>query len=562
MSWARGLWAVVLSFALSFAAFAQERDSVRVAAVADSVAMGVAVPDTVMDDRAVSDSVAVVAPDSVAPKRTKVYLEHANTLSFDKERNADAQILNGDVCFRHDSSYMYCDSAYFFEATNSLEAFSNVRMEQGDTLFVYGNYLFYDGNTRIAYLRENVRMENGQVTLFTDSLNYERMPDIGYYFEGGLIVDSLNQLSSFYGQYSPSTKLAVFNDSVRLENERFTLYSDTLHYRTDTKIATILGPSVIVSDSGTIYSSRGWYDTVNDMSMLLDRSRVVSGDCVLTGDSIAYDRKVGFGEAFGGMSIQDTARHVTLEGEYGFYDERTDYAFATDSARFLEYSQGDTLFLHADTLRMVTIDSTYREIKAYYGVRFYRTDLQGVCDSMQFNTRDSVLYMFTEPIVWNEQYQIFGDTILIFMNDSSIDRAHVKQFAFAIQQVDSVSFNQLKGNDLMAYFEGQAVKRIDVSGNAESIFFPMEKDGSMVGMNETKSGFLTMWLKENKLDRLKIWPSPMGTMTPIPDLTPEQKFLKDFSWFDYIRPKDKTDIYKVVKRKVQDIPKRSNKFVH
>ena len=562
MSWARGLWAVVLSFALSFAAFAQERDSVRVAAVADSVAMGVAVPDTVMGDRAVSDSVAVVAPDSVAPKRTKVYLEHANTLSFDKERNADAQILNGDVCFRHDSSYMYCDSAYFFEATNSLEAFSNVRMEQGDTLFVYGNYLFYDGNTRIAYLRENVRMENGQVTLFTDSLNYERMPDIGYYFEGGLIVDSLNQLSSFYGQYSPSTKLAIFNDSVRLENERFTLYSDTLHYRTDTKIATILGPSVIVSDSGTIYSSRGWYDTVNDMSMLLDRSQVVSGDRVLTGDSIAYDRKVGFGEAFGGMSIQDTARHVTLEGEYGFYDERTDYAFATDSARFLEYSQGDTLFLHADTLRMVTIDSTYREIKAYYGVRFYRTDLQGVCDSMQFNTRDSVLYMFTEPIVWNEQYQIFGDTILIFMNDSSIDRAHVKQFAFAIQQVDSVSFNQLKGNDLMAYFEGQAVRRIDVSGNAESIFFPMEKDGSMVGMNETKSGFLTMWLKENKLDRLKIWPSPMGTMTPIPDLTPEQKFLKDFSWFDYIRPKDKTDIYKVVKRKVQDIPKRSNKFVH
>ena len=121
-------------------------------------------------------------------------------------------------------------------------------MEQGDTLFVYGNYLFYDGNTQIAYLRENVRMENGQVTLFTDSLNYERIPDIGYYFDGGLIVDSLNQLSSFYGQYSPSTKLAIFNDSVRLENEQFTLYSDTLHYNTDSKIATILGPSIIVSD--------------------------------------------------------------------------------------------------------------------------------------------------------------------------------------------------------------------------------------------------------------------------------------------------------------------------
>ena len=211
--------------------------------------------------------------DTVTTKKTLVYLLHADTVSYDKEvMKADAQFLEGNVSFRHDSSYMYCDSAYFFEATNSLEAFSNVRMEQGDTLFVYGNYLFYDGDTQIAYLRENVRMENGQVTLFTDSLNYERIPDIGYYFDGGLIVDSLNQLSSFYGQYSPGTKLAIFNDSVRLENPNFTLYSDTLHYDTESKIATILGPSIIVSDSGTIHSSRGWYNTEANTSLLLDRS--------------------------------------------------------------------------------------------------------------------------------------------------------------------------------------------------------------------------------------------------------------------------------------------------
>ena len=500
--------------------------------------------------------------DSVVSKKTKVYLEHANTLSFDKEQNADAQVLVGEVCFRHDSSYMYCDSAYFFEQTNSLEAFSNVRMEQGDTLFVYGDYLFYDGNSQVAYLRDNVRMENGQVTLFTDSLNYERLPNIGYYFEGGLIVDSLNQLSSFYGQYSPATKLTVFNDSVRLENPQFTLYSDTLHYNTESKIATILGPSVIVSDSGTIHTSKGWYDTVNNTSLLLDRSEVTSGDKILVGDSIAYDRDRGFGEAFGNMCLRDTAQKVVLLGEYGFYDESRQYAFATDRACFLEYSQGDTLYLHADTLQMVTVDSVYREISAFHGVRFYRTDLQGVCDSMQFNTKDSVLYMFDEPIVWNQEYQLYGDTILIYMNDSTIDYAHVRQFAFAIQQVDSVSFNQLKGNDLKAYFEGRSVRQIDVSGNAESIFYPLEKDGSMVGLNATQSGFLSIWVKENKLEKLKIWPNPQGSITPIPDLKPEQKTLKDFSWFDYIRPKDKNDIYEVVKRKVQDIPKRSNKFVH
>lgn len=500
--------------------------------------------------------------DTLKQKKTKVYLEHANTLSFDKEVMADAQVLNGDVCFRHDSSYMYCDSAYFFEKTNSLEAFSNVRMEQGDTLFVYGDYLFYDGNAQIAYLRNNVRMENRQVTLFTDSLNYERIANIGYYFDGGLIVDSLNELSSFYGQYSPATKLAIFNDSVRLENPNFTLYSDTLHYNTDTKLSTILGPSVIVSDSGVIHSSLGWYNTIDNTAMLLDRSEITSGNKILIGDSIAYDRDAGFGEVFGSMSIEDTLQNVMLRGNYGYYNEKTGYAFATDSASFLEYSQGDTLYLRADTLEMMTIDSTYREVKAFYGVRFFRTDIQGVCDSMQFNSRDSILYMYNDPVIWNEQYQLYGDTILLYMNDSTIDHAHVKQFAFAIQELDTAYYNQLKGNDLKAYFNGQAVRQIDVEGNAESIFYPIENDGSMVGLNATKSGYLTIWVKDNKLEKLKIWPSPVGSMTPIPDLKPSQKTLKDFMWFDYLRPLSKDDIFVVKKRKVQDRPKRSNKFVH
>ena len=516
------------------------------------------VPDSIVVS---TDSLALPAPADTV-RKTKVYLEHANTLSFDQAQNPDAQVLVGEVCFRHDSSYMYCDSAYFFEKSNSLEAFSHVRMEQGDTLFVYGDYLHYNGDTQIAHLRDNVRMENGQVTLFTDSLNYERISNIGYYFEGGMIVDSLNQLSSFYGQYSPATKLAIFNDSVRLENPDFTLYSDTLHYQTDTKLATILGPSVIVSDSGTVRTSLGWYDTEQNKALLLDRSTIESGNRILSGDSIAYDRNSGFGEVFGNMCLQDTLQQVMLEGQYGFYNEKTEYAFATDSARFLEYSQGDTLYLHADTLQMKTVDPDTREVKAFHGVRFFRSDLQGVCDSMLFNTRDSVLYLFTEPVVWNEQYQLYGDTILIYLNDSTIDFAHVRQFAFAIQQVDSVSFNQLKGTDLKAYFDGKSVRQIDVSGNAESIFYPLENDGSMVGMNQTQSGYLSIWVKENKLERLKIWPNPEGTMTPIPDLRPEQKLLKDFYWFDYLRPQDKDDIYQVKKRKVQDVPKRSNKFVH
>lgn len=495
-------------------------------------------------------------------KLTKVYLEHADLLSYDKLLNPDAQILTGNVCFRHDNAYMHCDSAFFYEASNSFEAFNNVKMTQGDTLFVYGNYLFYDGNSRIAYLRENVRMVDRDVTLFTDSLNYERLPNIGYYFDGGLIVDTLNQLSSYYGQYSPETKLCEFNDSVRLDNPDFTLYSDTLHYNTITKIATILGPSVIATDSGTVYSSRGWYDTQKNTSALLDRSIVFSGSRTLTGDTIYYNKGEGTGEVHGNMILEDTVKKAKLEGQYGFYNEKTDYALATDSALLREYSQGDTLYLHADTLRLITIDSTKRDVYAYRGVRFYRSDLQGVCDSMMFQTQDSVLRMFDDPVLWNDQYQLYGDTIEVYFRDTTVDHVHVKRYAFAIAQVDTASYNQLKGDDLKAYFDGKTVNQIEVSGSAESIFYPAEKDGSMVGLNKTQSGFLTIWLKDNKLDKLKIWPNPVGSLTPIPDLTLADKTLKDFYWYDYLRPLNSADVFKAVKKKAAEKPKRSNKFVH
>lgn len=497
------------------------------------------------------------------PKKKVIYLEHANVGWFDKEINADAQILVGDVVFQHDSAYLYCDSAHLYQDANMFEAFNNVRMEQGDTIYIYGQYLHYEGETQMAYLRENVRMEYIQpdtsiVTLFTDSLNYDRKVNIGYYFEGGMIVDAENELTSYYGQYSPTTRLAIFNDSVKLINPQFTLTSDTLHYSTDSRVATILGPSVIVSDSGTIYSSKGWYDTNNGLATLLDRSRVVSGDRYLIGDSVSYRREEGIGEAFGNVILVDTLKKMDLEGGYAIYNEKTEYALATDSARVIEYSQKDTLFLHADTLEMFTVDSTSRYMKAYYGVRFYRTDAQGVCDSMQFNTKDSVLYMYKDPILWNENYQLYGDTIIAYMNDSTIDYAHIRQYAFAAEMIDTSYYNQMKSNDMKAFFTGQELTRLELDGNAETIYYPLEEDGTMVGLNKTKSGYLTLWLKEKKIEKMKLWPTPDAEMHPIPDLDPALKTLPSFFWFDYIRPKNKDDIYIVVPRRSDEKVQRRN----
>lgn len=407
---------------------------------------------------------------SETAKKDKVFLEAANELEFNELIAPDFQILRGDVRFRKDSMYMFCDSAYFYEKSNSLDAFGNVRMEQGDTLFIFGDELYYDGETQLARIRHNVRMINRDVVLTTDSFNYDMEINIGYYFNGGEVADSVNRLNSFYGQYSPDTKDAIFNYDVKLFNPQFTLYSDTLEYNTTTKVADILGPSIIVSDSNTIYSSLGFYNTADDLAQLYNRSLIVSKSQKLTGDTIFYDRNNGFGEVFGHMVVDDTLRMMQMHGNYGFYNELREESFATDSALLIDYSQPDTLYLHADTLESLRPDNVKRILQAYHDVRIYRSDMQAICDSMIYDVEDSVLIMMDGPIMWNLDYQIFGDTIKVFMNDSTIDWAHIPAFAFATQQKDTAFFDQLSGKDLKAYFTNGDISRVDVSGNVQTYF--------------------------------------------------------------------------------------------
>lgn len=545
----------------------------------------------------------------------------------ERESNPNIKILIDSVIFFHDGAYLYCDSAYYNTQLNTFDAFSNVRMEQGDTIFLYGNFMYYDGNTKLVRFRENVSLEHypknksDVTTLLTDSLNYDRVMNIGYYFDGGMLVDSLNELTSYWGQYEPGLHMATFKDSVILKNPKFTLYSDLLKYDTATKLALISTPTKIVSDSGLIYTSKGWYNTETEESLLLDQSSILNkqGNRILKGDSISYHKSKGYGEVFGNMFLQDTIKKMILIGNYGFYNELTDYAMATDSAFCIEYSQPDSLFIHGDTLKLITItdtikhtiqqdivnipadslalDSTFsvgtdslnlethqvkpvimdsalvhrqekdsvqsfRIIKAYYGVRFYRSDIQGVCDSLQFSSRDSVIHMYKDPILWNTNRQLSGDTIDVFMNDSTIDYMHVKRYAFSIEEKDSIHFNQLKSRSLKIYFENKKVKRVFAEGNVETIAYPEERNGELSRLlNWLETSYLEIFMVDGRFNKLVGWPKPVAKMTPFDLVKPDQLRLRDFYWFDYLRPLDKKDIFRKAKRKTEDIVVRQRSSI-
>ena len=480
-------------------------------------------------------------------KRKRVDLLHADQAQADKLLRPDVQVLIGSVKLRHDSMYMYCDSALVYEKTNSVEAFSNVRMEQGDTLFIYGDYLNYNGETQLAMLRENVKLINRKTILTTDSLNYDRLYNLGYYFEGGTLTDEENILTSDWGEYSPATKIAVFNHEVKLANPRFTLYSDTLKYSTDSKIATILGPSNIVNEKNHIYSERGFYNTAKDQAQLLDRSVLTNEGKKLVADSLFYDRKTGYGEAFYNVVMNDTINKNMLTGDYCFYNELTESALATQKAVAIDYSQGDSLFMHADTLKMnsyfVKTDSAYREMKAYHKVRIFRKDIQGVCDSLLFSSKDSCLRMYHDPIIWNEKQQLLGEEINVYMNDSTIDWAHIINQALTVEQKDSIHYNQISGKEIKAYFQGGEARKIDVIGNVLVIYYPEEKDSTMIGMNTSETSLLNLHLMNRKMEKMVMSPKSNGTLYPMDQIPVDKMKLPTFVWFDYIRPQNKEDIF-------------------
>ena len=480
-------------------------------------------------------------------KKSYVHLLHTDITRFDEAIDPEAWILVGNVNFRRDSMYMYCDSAHYYQKQNSFLAFGNVRMEQGDTLFLYGDYLDFDGVTNIARVRNNVRLIDKDVVLETDSLDYDRNKNLGYFFEYGQLYDGTGTLRSYYGDYNTDTRKAVFIDDVTLENSRFLLLSDTLHYNTNNKVATIVGPTNMYSGKTEVYSESGTYNTVTRHATLVERPVLYNTNKNVTADSIFYDTAVGYSEVFGNIVYTDTINRNKLTGEYAFLDEVKDSAYVTDRAVAVDFSQRDSLFVHSDTIWALTYnldtDSLYRKIKAYHKVRAWGPDMQAVCDSLVFDSRDTCMTMYKDPILWNGGIQLLGEVVKVYMNDSTIDWVNIIDQSLYVERLDSAIFNQIKGKEMEFYFNDGQLREMHVIGSVEIIFYPLDSDSTYIGMNTTTAGRTIAYMKDRKVDKVVVPKESKGVFYPMGKRPEDKRFLENFAWFDYVRPLSKEDIF-------------------
>ena len=479
---------------------------------------------------------------------SRVYLVHADLLHFDERENPNATILNGKVHFTHQGARLYCDSAYFYEASNSFEAFGHVKMYQGDTLSLLSDYAFYDGNEQLARARYNVVLTHKKTKLLTDSLDFDRIYNNAYFFEGGKMIDGKTTLTSDWGEYNTETKMSVFNYDVKMQSPKFFLTTDTLYYDTRISMAHIVGPSNITSGESHIYSEQGYYDTKNDRARLMNRSVLTNGGKMMVGDSVYYDSKQGMSQAFRNVVYVDSLNRNKLTGNYGEYYDYTGYAMCTDSAVAIDYSQGDSLYMHADTFKIVTFnietDSVYRKIHAYHHVRAYRRDVQAVCDSLVYNSKDSCMTMYHDPILWNNGQQLVGDQVDVYLKDSVIDHAHIYNNSFSIQQLlsDTTCYNQVSSKEMFAFFVNGEIREARAKDNVLIGYYFEEGDSVPIIYNYQQTSELRMFMKGKKLE--SVWtPKTSGTMYPLNQIPEDRKRLPGFMWYDYIRPLDRYDIF-------------------
>ena len=500
----------------------------------------------------------------------KVFLEYADRLHYDEipglPQEECPQVLNGNVKLRKAGMWMYCDSAYFFEKTNSFDAFGNVKMQQGDTLFVYADELNYDGAQQLAVLfadpGKKVKLINRDVTLETDIFTYDLKTDIGYYNIGGTLTDKQNILTSVEGQYHPRTKQSYFDYDVHLESksdkDKVIINTEALTYNTATNMAELNSPSEIINADGTIYTSSGIYNTNKGTANLFARSTVrTNKGNILIGDTLFYNRQKQYGEAFGNMVLIDTENQSEVLGDYGFYDEVRDSAFVTGHALAKEYSKGDTLYLHGDTIiaYLDLADST-RVTNAFHRVKFYRSGVQGLCDSLSLTERDSIMYMYRSPIVWSDKRQISGNIINVHMADSTVDWARLPQTGFIAELIAEDCYNQISGNDMTAWFADSVITRLYVEGNVMLNLFPMEKDSTYNKFAYVESSYMDAYFDRNQIKKVLFWPETTSKFTPLYLARRGSYFLPKFKWYEDLRPRTPGDIF-VVEQEMIDLFKNA-----
>lgn len=480
-----------------------------------------------------------------AQKKSQIKFE-ADNIEYDEKLGKKARRLLNNVVFEHKGVLMYCDSAYHYPEKNSLDAFSKVHVKQGDSLDLYCDFLTYDGEKELFTCHNNVVLDNKNIHLTSQHLVYDRTKNFGFYNTGGTILNREDQsvLTSIIGYYYTKVDEFYFKEDVVYKHPEFLIESDTLLYKSEIKKTIFLGPTYIHADSNLIYCESGFFNSLDGLSEYHKNAYIFSETRQIYGDSIFYDSNISFGRIKGDARILDTAENISVSGQLAWIYEDRDSAVVTQETELQQYFETDTLFMHADTFKVFEnkIDSA-RFLLAFWHVRFFKSDLQGKCDSMVYSFSDSAIKMFRDPVIWSAENQITGSYIQLNNSNGKIHSMDINKDAFVVSFVDSTKFNQIRGKDMKGYFKDNDLDRIFVVGNGQTIYYPLDEEDKFIGVNRGESSNLRINLVNNEIDKIAYINDGVSTFYPLNELSAEELRLRGFKWRERQRPMSREDIF-------------------
>lgn len=479
----------------------------------------------------------------------EINIVYGANFTKDETRYPGASIFSKDerqVQFEHQGADLWCDIAIFYQRENRLRAIGNIRLQQGDSVRMTSGKIDYDGNEKLAKAWEDVVLTNADMTLKTDTLYFDRELQESYYTTGGTIVDSANTLTSEIGRYFMVPKKYQFLDSVLIRNPDYTLESSRLDYYTGSKNAYMYGPSTITGETYKLYCERGFYDTKVEQGYGIRNTRIDYNNRIIEGDSVYFDKASQFASATNNIKVTDTINQGVIRAHYAEVYKAKDSVFATRRAVSISLVEQDSLYMHGDTL-MVTGKPEERILRAFRNAKFYKTDLSGKCDSIHFEQRTGITQLIRDPVLWNVENQMTGDTIYLIsdMETEKLDSLKVINNAFIISQdtIGLEGFNQAKGKDLFGKFIDNELKIVDLVKNTEVIYYMYNDDDELIGINKTICSSIRMTMAENDIEDITFFTNPDGDIFPEKELPENSRKLKGFIWRGDERIRRMEDIF-------------------
>ena len=503
-----------------------------------------------------------------APKIIEIIQAGGSTQDQAKFPGANILVKRKDVRVHllHEGALIKSDLSYFYPKKNFFKAKGSVVFTQGDTLKMTCDYLEYDGNLKLAIAWGEVFLERPDMNLKTDTLYLDRLNSKAYYNSQGVILDEKSKLTSNRGIYFMDQKKYRFISNVKIENPEYDLKSQQLDYFTELNKAYFYGPTTIIGEDYDIYCEKGAYETKIQKGNFQKNAIILYNNKEIRGDSLYFENERNYAAGTNNVSVIDTLNKSVINGHYGEIFKAKDSAIITRRAIARNIIDNDSLFIHADTL-IATGPDEERILRAYYGVKIFKSDLRGKSDSLHLNQKTGLIKLLKlplskiekrtfnisqkngrNPVLWFGRSQMSGDEIFLTSNikTKKLDSLKIIGNSWIIEKdsINDEGFNQIKGGILNGSFTDGKLKDIEIIKNTEVIYYMYSDDKSeLIGINQTTCSRLTMVTANNQIVDITFYVSPDGDLFPEKDLPQNERILEGFIWREDERPNEIDDLF-------------------